>query len=110
MNLKGKPGCLHTLILPPSPLVNPHALRRKCDINTEEQWQWRRSGVEEPPEGAGPFCCGVCQFEGRFCSEMAPAGAVQRMVDMYRRDFGFDFHSFQPAELFNRIRGAYPSP
>ena len=25
---------------------------------------------------------------------------------MYERDFGFDFASFTPAELFGRIRGA----
>lgn len=55
------------------------------------------------------MCCGVCQFEGRYCGKMAPVGAVQEMVDMYRRDFGFDFDSFQPAELFGRIRGE-PQP
>ena len=58
------------------------------------------------PDGEpGPFCCGVCQFEGRHCSKMAPPGAVRDMVDMYRRDFGFNFDAFQPAELFERIRG-----
>ena len=73
--------------------------------NTDELRHWLRSGVEAPPEGAGPFCCGVCQFEGRYCAKMAPTGVVQDMVDMYRRDFGFDFHAFQPSELFKRIRG-----
>ena len=58
-----------------------------------------------PPGEPGPFCCGVCQFEGRYCGEMAPPGAVRDMVDMYRRDFGFDFDAFTPAELYKRIEG-----
>ena len=57
----------------------------------------------------GPFCCGVCQYEGRHCAAMAPPGAVAQLVAMYRRDFGFDFKGFKPAELFRRIRGALTS-
>lgn len=69
--------------------------------------QLATAGPDGPPHiaGPGPFCCGVCQFEGHLCSKMAPRGAVEAMVATYQRDFGFVFDAFQPSELFERIRG-----
>lgn len=75
--------------------------------NARSDCELRRTMDDMAAHGPAPICCGVCQFEGRSCSVMEPPRGVQTMVDMYQRDFGFDFWSFLPSELFERIRGTH---
>ena len=56
--------------------------------------------------GEPMLCCGVCQYEGRHCTAMAPPGAMKAHLADYRQQ-GFDFEGFSPEELWTRIRGAH---
>ena len=105
------PAQLHTAIVLPTASSPCHLILQLCQIFlthaaciifcTLLSGRWSRGGNTTQPL----VCCGVCQYEGRHCADMAATEAMDVHMAEYAAQ-GLDFRGFTPAELFARIRGA----